>query len=262
MKRNLTLGFATLALSASGLSAAQVSFLSPLVGPSPTEVNYTLTLSKFDPSLGTLTGVQLYFFGSETVSTFTVFNNSNTAVTSDLSADVNLVRNSNNTATAVDKFIGQTVSIFDTGISLAKGSCNGTPAGVPAPGTCSPITVAAGTTNSYGPITVSNTDAAFGLATGTGNLGLFGVTKVGTTLANYQGAASTFNLTGSTFNLLTVGGSGGNLQVTQSSNARFRAEVDYTYTPQPTGTPEPATMGLLGSALLGLGFLKFRAKKS
>ena len=263
MKRTLTLGLATLAISASSLSAAQVGFLSNVVGPSPTEVNYTLTLSKFDPSLGTLTGVQLYFFGSENVSTFNVSNGSNAAVTSDLSADVNLVRNSTNTATAADRFIGQTLAIFDTGIGNARGACNGTPAGTPAPGTCSPITVAANSTNSYGPIVVNNTDATFGLATGTGTQGLNGVTKTGTVISNYSAVASTFNLTGSTFNTTGFAGTGGNFVLSQVATAKFRAEVDYTFTPNsPVPTPEPATMGLLGSALLGLGLLKFRTRKS
>lgn len=37
--------------------------------------------------------------------------------------------------------------------------------------------------------------------------------------------------------------------------------ITYTYN-VPSGIPEPATMGLLGSALVGLGLLKFRSKKS
>ena len=50
--------------------------------------------------------------------------------------------------------------------------------------------------------------------------------------------------------------------VTSTTSAKGNDSIIYNYIPTPTGTPEPATMGLLGSALVGLGLLKFRSKKS
>jgi hypothetical protein len=55
-------------------------------------------------------------------------------------------------------------------------------------------------------------------------------------------------LTGTTFN-----GGGGNLTATQATVTNGTYKIIYNYT-APSSTPEPATMTLFGSALLGIGF--------
>lgn len=70
--------------------------------------------------------------------------------------------------------------------------------------------------------------------------------------ANYLGAGDTFTLTGATKNLSS--GGGGNIDIGLNSIASFEAEIDYNY----TLNPEPATMVLMGGALLGLGLLNKR----
>jgi hypothetical protein len=110
------------------------------------------------------------------------------------------------------------------------------------------------------PFTVNNTDAIYGLTTGTGVQSVFGVKMAGTNISNYIASIGnpTFDLDGKTKNVLLLSGDGGNIHLDQSTNASFAAEVDYTYTPATTSTPEPATMGLLGSALAGLVMFRKR----
>jgi hypothetical protein len=61
-------------------------------------------------------------------------------------------------------------------------------------------------------------------------------------------------------NALTTGGfSGGNLSITQHTVVRVEVTANYTYsTPQPPSVPEPTSMVLLGSGLIGLGAARKR----
>lgn len=60
---------------------------------------------------------------------------------------------------------------------------------------------------------------------------------------------------------LTTHFNGGNGTATQATFANATAEIEYDYT-IPTGTPEPGTMALMGGALLGVGLIGKRIKKS
>jgi len=76
------------------------------------------------------------------------------------------------------------------------------------------------------------------------------------TTAAYAGAG-TFTLNYSTFSGFAVNGTGSNnIQVTQANNATALATVTYTYTAGTTSTtPEPISMLLFGSGLLGLSII-------
>jgi hypothetical protein len=245
---SLALGTLTSAIG----SANTIGFLSNTVGPSNTEVSYTLTLPTFDPTLGTLSSVTIYFQASENTSNMTLTNTSGATITFDASVTANLVRNFVNSATAVDKYTGETLQLLDTGVGTALGSCGDSD--TPAPGTCDSITLAgSGGSQNYASMvgTTANTDAVYGLSTGTGVQGLTGVIKNGTSIANYA-TGSNFTLSGITLNSLTLSGTGGNISATQATTGTFQAEVDYTYTPN-AGAPEPGTMALFGFGLVGLG---------
>ena len=73
----------------------------------------------------------------------------------------------------------------------------------------------------------------------------------------------TFTLDFSTLTSETVSGGGGNVVATETSQAGATFSVVYNYTAPTTTTPEPATMTLFGSALLGVGFFaRKRIKKA
>jgi hypothetical protein len=82
-------------------------------------------------------------------------------------------------------------------------------------------------------------------SSGTASTGLIGFN------AAYQGIGL-ITLTGATNSTFT-GGGGSNIIINTGEQAQFVATVTYTY--GQSGVPEPATMVMLGSALVGLGLL-------
>lgn len=98
-----------------------------------------------------------------------------------------------------------------------------------------------------------------GTASGTGTATVTNAYSDVPTLLEFTGVGSlSANIAGSGASGFS-GASNTNFSATTASGGTV--SITYNYTPTVvTGTPEPATMGLLGSALLGLGFLKFRKK--
>jgi len=267
--RRFLFGAAVAALACSAASADSMYSTSALV-TFATDGSYTLTMDKFDSSLGTLTGATLYFYGAESVTDLSIVSSSSSVQTFDMVVQSNLVQNFGNTANSADKYTGEIFDIFDTGVGpglaqfpttpgsitlgpVGSGVC---PVGTPGP-TCNSV--------SYTPpdLTIQNIDAVYGFNVGTGLGGVTGVIKTisGSNLNNYVATAlvPTFSLTGTTYGTFTVGGGGNNVVPVLHTNAAFRAEVDYAYT-VPSATPEPATLVLMGTALAGIGLLRKRIK--
>jgi len=244
-------------------SASSIIGYTASFGPT-TGSTYTMNLQQFNASFGTLTAVTLYFKATENVTAFSIQNTSAASQDWDLSVTNNLVATFSNTATAADKFTAENLEVFDTGIGGAKGNCNDTPTTTVKPNTGSGCvgtqTLGAGGTDNVGPFSLSNTDTNYGLTTGTGNLGTFGAVKNGTVISNYIGG-STFTLSGTTAGGTSFQTAGTNNEVlTTNGTTSYTVEVDYTYTAA-SGTPEPTTMILLGSSLLGLGLIRRKSVK-
>jgi hypothetical protein len=142
-----------------------------------------------------------------------------------------------NTAVAADNISAYTIILFNTGL-LTLG-----PTGDPS---CLP--------NTPGPTCNSvdlNPPTVF---SGTGS-----VTDNTAAIVAYEGLG-TFDITGVTRALTTFSGGGGNIFLLQRTVASMQAAVTYTFAPG--GTPEPATLLLMGSALVGVGLIRYRSKKS
>lgn len=267
--RRLILGAAAAALACSVASADSMYSTSALV-TFATDGSYTLTMDKFDSSLGNLTGATLYFYGSESVTDLSIVSSSSSVQTFDMVVQSNLLLNSGNSANNADRYTNEVFDIFDTGVGpglaqfpTTSGSITLGPNGS---GVCAPATPGP-TCNSvsYTPpdLTIQNIDPIYGFNVGTGLGGVTGVTKTlsGANLNNYIATAlvPTFSLTGTTYGTFTVGGGGNNVVPVLHTNASFRAEIDYNYT-APSATPEPATLFLMGTALAGIGLLRKRIK--
>jgi hypothetical protein len=251
----------SLAAAACGVASANsIDFLSTPTtqGPTATDFAYSLALPKFDPGtdgipLGaTLTGATIYFLAEESVNTLTLTNTASGSETFTLELTSNVTSLSTNSANSADKFSGETLTLFSQAMTIGDKTDPACPESTPS-ASCSSV--------SFTPPSLVTTNLTLGFPTGTGGDHLTGVTKsiTGADLANYIGA-SNFSLGGSTKSFEGITGGGANISAAIATTAEFSAEVDYTYTVS-AGTPEPATMALVGGGLLGLGFLgRFRRK--
>ncbi len=219
---------AALLTVATGISsAAQITYTTSQ-GPTLTDFIYNLTLPKFDPSIGILTGATIRFTATDTIVSLNLTNTSNASQTFKYVSTADFFLNTNSAdATLIPTDL--LVSNFNSGfITLGPAGSGACPAATPS-AACNSV--------NYSPVPTS------------ANTGDVAVVSLGA-----YNAVGTFTLGGNTITGTTFTGGGGNISSAQVTNGLAAASVTYTYTVRGQ-TPEPATMGLMGSALLGLALI-------
>jgi PEP-CTERM motif len=240
MKKLLAVGTLTLAFGAGSMFAGQFTqtfSIAPtttdiVVSPASTETfNFFQSTSGWNAA-DILDSVTLSVSVNQTVATLTIHNTTASSATFTFRTtggyDVGGTAPDQGALDAAISALNTTL-FFSGNQTLAAGTTYTAPNGAAPSGIGSPVT------SSTGVITAANTSA--------------------------YNTTGTFTLDFSTLTGETIGGGGGNVVATETSNAGAAFSVVYDYTVN--STPEPATMTLFGSALLGIGFFaRKRFKKS
>ena len=233
-------GFAALC-AAGAANATTISYTLGNPVNHQTDVNQNLTVTLFDPGLGTLTGVQFNLVAGLS-SVFSITAGSSGATTAygeiqftDSLKDPDLVTLFSRSNTILSSQVyttlspNQTVTSPTATLNLATG-----------------ITGDNTQANTLGFSDLTGTDAALiGDFTGTG-------------------AGQTSSMAYSTTTATLAGYTGGNASTTQTTYVTLSGSVIYTYTPEapppPPGVPEPMTLSVLGAGLAGLAALRRRRR--
>jgi len=186
-----------------------------------------LAFQQFNPTLGTLDSVELQFSSSLTT-TLTVINTSGSSSSGNVKTELQVSVDDSG-----DNLLGDTPQIDMISPAFGYGLGGGGTLSSPL------LSKSASSDNVY---TLLNVLSEF---TGTG----------------------TFSLNAGTFTQTLLSNTGGNTSSSQVTDAGLTGTVTYSFTDAPGGSqsdgvPEPATMALMGGALIGLGLLRKGLKKN